>query len=62
MLIRRLLGGGNPIPPSTDDGLGDKEGDTRRSMECLKLDLLKLKTFFVDPNASFYALKHFDSI
>uniref|UniRef100_A0A3Q2GBM7 Ubiquitin-like domain-containing protein n=1 Tax=Cyprinodon variegatus TaxID=28743 RepID=A0A3Q2GBM7_CYPVA len=31
-LVRRLRGGCHP-PSSTDDGLGDKEGETRRSKE-----------------------------
>lgn len=34
-----LKGGRGPLPPSRDDGLGDKEGETRRSMEHLRLNL-----------------------
>ncbi|MED6262190.1 hypothetical protein ATANTOWER_015863 [Ataeniobius toweri] len=30
---------GGPLPPWTDYGLGDKEGDTRRSKECLIPDV-----------------------
>lgn len=38
-LVLKVPGGGGPLPPSRDDGLGDKEGETRRSMERLMLDL-----------------------
>lgn len=38
-LVVKVPGGAGPLPPSRDDGLGDKEGDTRRSMERLMLDL-----------------------
>lgn len=38
-MVILLEGGGGPLPPSRDDGLGDKEGETRRSMEHLRLDL-----------------------
>ncbi|XP_032438413.1 uncharacterized protein LOC116732395 [Xiphophorus hellerii] len=48
-LIRKVPGGGEgPLPPNphTDDGLGDKEGETRRSKECLNIPMSKTQNKF----------------
>uniref|UniRef100_A0A3B3U629 Ubiquitin-like domain-containing protein n=1 Tax=Poecilia latipinna TaxID=48699 RepID=A0A3B3U629_9TELE len=43
-----LPGGGclEPPHPHTDDGLGDKEGETRRSKECLSIPMSKTENKF----------------
>uniref|UniRef100_A0A3B5KSE7 Ubiquitin-like domain-containing protein n=1 Tax=Xiphophorus couchianus TaxID=32473 RepID=A0A3B5KSE7_9TELE len=38
-MVLSLDGGGEPEPGFTDDELGDKEGETRRSKECLMPDV-----------------------
>uniref|UniRef100_A0A3B5QCX2 Ubiquitin-like domain-containing protein n=1 Tax=Xiphophorus maculatus TaxID=8083 RepID=A0A3B5QCX2_XIPMA len=47
-LVLRVPGGeGPPSPnPHTDDGLGDKEGETRRSKECLNIPMSKTQNNF----------------